>query len=98
MAREPGAAVAEPSAHRFPQSEQHSFPKGTAGGRQQAAERAGGGEGERGLWVPQLPSGGAVSGSPDVPQAFGETDWVTVEILQKACSYFHRTGTLPGKR
>lgn len=90
--------MAEPSARRFPQSEQRSFPKGTAGGRQQAAQRAGGGEGARGLWVPQLPSRGAASGSPDIPQAFGETDWVTVEILQKVRSYFHRTGTSPGKR
>lgn len=59
MAREPGAAVAEPSAHRFPQSEQRSFPEGIAGGRQQAAQRAGRAEGEQGL--------GAGSGSLSFP-------------------------------
>lgn len=41
-----GATVAEPSAHWFPQFEQCRFPKGTAGGQQQAAHRAGRAEGQ----------------------------------------------------
>lgn len=41
MAREPGAAVAEPSARRFPQSEQRSLPKGTAGGTESRRGRGG---------------------------------------------------------
>lgn len=78
------------------------FPKGDcrrpAAGCTQSGQGRGGVRARCRLWVPHLPSAQADSGSPDGPQAYRETDWVTVKILQEVHSCSHRTGASPGEQ